>query len=130
MLHPQLFAFKQCPLLERRIFEQVAPIELQSSFITAERNLRSANFLLASYAQRCAERMGIEPQCHVGMQREPALAVDNDRVLADGTQVASEPIQGDMEAIADNVGSGFRPEDAAEGVRPARGDWSGRRPGD
>ncbi len=31
MLHPQLFAFKQCPFLEPRIFEQVAPIELQSS---------------------------------------------------------------------------------------------------
>ncbi len=43
MLHPQLFAFKQCPFLERRIFEQVAPIELQSSFITAERNLRSVD---------------------------------------------------------------------------------------
>jgi len=106
------------------------PDRTPEQFITAERNLRSADFLLASCAQRCAERLGIEPQCHVGMKREPALTVDNDRVLAGGTQVASEPIQGDMEAIADNVGSGFRPEDAAERVRPARGDWSGRRPGD
>src|SRR5258708_35119903 len=46
------------------------PDRTPEQFITAERNLRSADFLPASCAQRCAERLGIEPQCHVGMKRE------------------------------------------------------------
>src|SRR5262249_34907069 len=116
VLHPQLFAVKQCPFLERRIFEQVAPVELQRGFVTAERQFPLAGFLPASGAQCDAKRFCIEPQGDVGMERESTLTMHHDRVLADDAQVASKSIQGDMEAVADNVGRGFGPEDATKSV--------------
>jgi len=55
MLHSQLFAVQQRPFLERRVLEQVTPVELQGRLVAAQRDLRPAAFLLARGIYRPAK---------------------------------------------------------------------------
>ena len=64
------------------------------------------------------KRLRIEPQVHVVVEGEASLTVDHDRMIAEGTQVTPESVQGDMEAVAGNVGAASGQKTPPSASRP------------
>ena len=122
MLHPQALPPRQRPFLERCILQQFPAVQLEGALIAREGAFLAAGAFVMPGGEGLIECFDVEPQIDPGMQAETALAMHDDRMFTHRSQVLPQPVEGDVQPVAYDIGGRVGPERAAQFV-------AGKRPG-